>query len=417
MTDTYDVLIVGGGHAGAQAASLLRERGFDGSLAIVSAESGYPYERPPLSKAFLVGERTGDDIALRSPRYWRDHEVSLLDSRSVTRVDSIGRSVTLDDGCRLGYRTMIWATGGTPRLLPGTESTPGVHTFRTLDDAVALRDIMRSAPPTVIVGGGFIGLEAAASFRRAGADVTVVEAQPRLLARVTSEPVSTYFSNLHRCEGVELHVSTSVEKITSEDGRLRSVTLTSGHVVSASVMLVGIGLIPNSDVLERAGARVSNGVDVDERCRTSLPDVYAIGDVANFVSPYSAVPSRVRLESVPNTSAHARIAVADIMNSPAPAQPVPWFWSHQYETKLQTAGLIHGYDGRIVRGDVDSGKFSVVYLHGNRLLGVDAVNHTGDFLGAKTLLGTGAEIRMDPERIANERLKLAECVAAAQPVP
>jgi 3-phenylpropionate/trans-cinnamate dioxygenase ferredoxin reductase subunit len=367
-----------------------------------------------LSKAFLSGERTAEDLALRPPSFWVDSDVDVLCGRTVTLIDADRHHVILDDGTCMGYGKLVWATGGEPRPLPGTEGVGGVHTFRTLADAIEIKAAIGAADDALVVGGGFIGLEAAAAFRRAGVSVDVVETQPRLLARVTSAPISDYFADLHRSAGVRLHLSTGIESISSLDGQLHSVTLDSGEIITPSVLLVGIGLLPNSAILECAGATASNGIDVDNSCRTNLPDVYAIGDVANFVSPYAASDSRVRLESVPNTTAHALACAADIIGAVLPSPPVPWFWSHQYETKLQTAGLIHGYDREIVRGDPSGGRFSVVYLQGSRMLGVDAVNNVKDFVAAKNLLGCGAHL--DAELVANSDLKLADCVAVTESI-
>lgn len=412
MSTSYDVLVVGGGHGGAQTAVFLRENGFEGSIGIVSSEDVQPYERPPLSKAFLSGERTAEELALRPQQFWNDNAVDIMCGRTVTEVDAERHQITLDDGAPVKYGKLIWATGGEPRRLPGTENLREVFTFRTVTDAVAVKDVMSSATELLVVGGGFIGLEAAAAFQRAGVQVTVIEAQSRLLARVTSEPVSDHFAALHSAAGVQLRLATGIDAISQTDGALTAVTLDSGEVVPASVMLVGIGLVPNSETLEAAGAAASNGIDVDDRCRTSLPDVYAIGDVANFESPFSANGTRVRLESVPNTTAHARVVAADITGNTPPAPTVPWFWSHQYETKLQTAGLIHGYDSAIVRGDRETGRFSVAYLREGRLLGLDAINNVKDFVASKGLIGA----HLNAEQVANSELKLGDCVAEPETV-
>jgi 3-phenylpropionate/trans-cinnamate dioxygenase ferredoxin reductase subunit len=389
----YGVLIVGGGNSGAQAAARLREAGYAGTIALVSAEQDSPYERPPLSKGFMTGEKTETELRLRPESYWDEATIDLYLGRRIISVAAEEHTAATDDGTTFGYTKLIWAAGGEPRrlTLPGSD-LDGVFSLRTLEEAKTLQAAMRSATHAVIIGGGYIGLEAAATFRKAGITVMVLEAQSRLLQRVTGPEISDFFLARHRHEGVDVRLNVSVQELIGRDGKITAVALDSGEEVPADFVLVGIGLVPNSEVLARAGAACSNGLDIDDRCRTSLTDIYAIGDVANYASPFSATGSRVRLESVPNSSEHARTVAADISGSTIPAPTVPWFWSSQYDVKLQTAGLILGYDQTIVRGDARGTKFSVAYLKEGHIIGIDAINSVKDFVQAKQLIATNAAL-------------------------
>ncbi|NKX56548.1 NAD(P)/FAD-dependent oxidoreductase [Arthrobacter mobilis] len=413
MSRNFDSLIVGGGNSGAQTALALRDAGYGGSIGIVTAERHPPYERPPLSKDYLSGIRTEAELLLRPEAFWSRAEVDVVTERRVIRVRAGEHLAVLNDGQEVSYGKLVWATGGEPRKLnlPGAD-LQGVFTFRTLDDARAVKEATGSARSAVIIGGGYIGLEAAAAFRKAGLPVAVLEAQDRLLARVTGPDVSDFFLQMHRKAGVDVRLGVGVEAITGKLGRAAAVRLSGGEELAADLVLVGIGLIPNSGILAEAGAACSNGVDIDSRCRTTLSDVYAVGDVANFASEFSATGARVRLESVPNSAEHARIAAADITGTAPPAPAVPWFWSSQYNMKLQTAGLITGYGQTILRGDPSTGKFSVLYLHNGAVIGVDAINNTKDFVQGKALVAARAVV--DPELAADPRLLLTDAIRTPQ---
>ncbi|MFV2178559.1 NAD(P)/FAD-dependent oxidoreductase [Actinomadura sp. LOL_016] len=399
MADRYDVVIVGAGHGGVQLATALTRAGYSGSVALIGDEPDLPYERPPLSKGFLAGTQTFEEITLRSPEYWADSPVQLIRGTRVTRVEAGGHEIVTAGGARIGYGRLVWAAGGTARALPVPGAAlAGVHAIRTAADTRAVRGELPLVRRAVIVGGGYVGLETAAALKMHGMEVTVVEAQDRLLARVTSPVVSGHMARVHRNHGVEIRLDAGVRGFGGSAGRVRSVCLDDGAELPADLVIVGVGLRPNVDVLAAAGAVCSDGVDVDERCRTSLDDISAIGDCAR--QPSALAGGRpVRLESVQNAGDQARIAASDLLGEPAVARAVPWFWSHQYDVKLKTAGLLAGYDTVVLRGDPAGGAFSAVYLADGRVIAVDSVNSAADFAQGKTLVGRG--VRAEPDEVAD----------------
>jgi 3-phenylpropionate/trans-cinnamate dioxygenase ferredoxin reductase component len=386
-TARYGTVIVGGGHAGVQAVAALRAGGYDAGVALLSAEVVLPYDRPSLSKGYLEGELEFDEFLLRSSDFWDSPGFDIVHGATVVAVRPAERVVETADGRRYEYDSLIWAAGGEARKLaiPGAELA-GVHTVRRFDDAERLRADAEGARSAVIIGGGYIGLETAASLTKRGHSVTVVEVVDRLLARVTSPVVADYFVQRHRAAGVDFRLGAGVEEIVGEAGHATAVRLSSGETLPADVVVVGVGLTPNLAVIAEAGATIGNGVETDEFCRTSLPDVYAIGDCVNFPIPlYDG--QRVRLESVQNAVDQAKTVAAAILGDPQPYDPKPWFWSHQFEEKLQTVGLLTGYDELVVRGHPDERRFSVVYLKDSRIVAVDAVNLVKDFAHGKFIVG------------------------------
>ncbi len=359
----HDVLIVGGGQAGAQAAISLRQGGFTGSLAIVGEEADPPYERPPLSKDYLAGEKTAERLALRPREFWADRRVTLLLGQQVTAVDPAAHTVTTTAGSTLGYGQLIWAAGGHPRRLPVPGGDlPQVHVIRSRSDVDRLTADLAGTIDVVIVGGGYIGLEAAAVLIKAGKRVTVLEAQDRVLARVAGEPVSRFYEAEHRARGVDVRLGTVIEAIEGT-GRVTGVRTAAG-TIAAQVVIVGIGLVPAVGPLAAAGAVTHNGVDVDDFCRTSLADVFAIGDCAHHANPF-ADEAAIRLESVQNAIDQAKVVANVILGDPRPYHAVPWFWSNQYDLKLQTVGLSVGHDAIVIRGDAAARAWSLVYLRGD----------------------------------------------------
>lgn len=412
MSRTYDTLVVGAGHGGAQLAMSLAGTGHAGTIAVISDEPHAPYERPPLSKGFLTGKTAAEDLVFRSDAYWESTGVEFILDTEVVEVDAAERRVHTAGGESFGYTHLVWAAGGSARRLPVPGGDlDGVHTLRTRSDADRLKaELAAGARRAVIVGGGYIGLETAASLTAAGLSVTVVESLDRLLARVTGPAVSEYFAGLHRQSGVELLLGEGVVELSGVDGRVNAVRLASGREIPADVVVVGVGLVPNTGVLENAGAEVGNGIIVDEHCRTSLPGVYAIGDCANF--PSIRAGGRVRLESVQNAVDQAKLVAGEIATGASgPYDALPWFWSHQYGTRLQTAGLLTGYDDCVVRGDPDTGKFSVVYLRNRTVLAIDAVNTVRDFAQGKALVG--AEYAGTREELADPARPLKDFVLAS----
>src|SRR3546814_661832 len=368
---SYDVLIVGAGHAGAQAALLLRQMKFEGSVALLGDEREPPYERPPLSKEYMAGEKSFERILIRPENFWSERNVDLLLGKRVTRVDPVAHKVTLADDSEIGYGKLLWAAGGTPRMLscPGSDAEH-VFAVRRRDDVDAIMKILPDVEHVAVVGGGYIGLEAAAVLTKLGKKVTVLEALDRVLARVAGEPLSRFYEADHRAHGVDLRTGAMVEALEKTNGRVSAVLLTGGERIAADMVIVGIGIIPETAPLLAAGASGGNGVDVDAFCRTSLPDVYAVGDCAAHANKYAG-GAQIRLESVQNANDQAKVAVSDIMGQPVEYDAVPWFWSNQYDLRLQTVGLSSGHDKANVRGEPATRTSSVLFLEGGRLIALD----------------------------------------------
>lgn len=384
-----DVLIVGAGHAGAQAAIALRQQGFSGVIEMVGAEPDFPYERPALSKEYLSGEKSFDRIQLRPPGFWSERAIRMTLGQSVVRIDAEAHEADLGNGDRVRYVVLIWAAGGKARRLTcGGADAAGVHAIRRRADVDALACELRGGSRVVIVGGGFIGLEAAAVLVKAGLSPTLLEAQDRLLARVAGAPISDFYETEHRAQGVDVRLKATVECIETVDGRVDAVRLSDGERIGADVVIVGVGLQPSTAELERAGADITDGVLVDVYCRTSLPDVFAIGDCANHPNPYAG-GKRIRLESIQNANDQASVVARAICGEAKPYDAVPWFWSNQYDLKLQTLGLSQGHDQIIVRGSASDRSFSVLYLSGGRIVAIDSVNAVKDYVQAKAWIAKG----------------------------
>ena len=382
---TFDVLIVGAGHGGAQAAISLRQLGFSGSIGIVGNEPELPYERPPLSKEYFAGEKSFERIRIRPPQFWEERKITLITKTNVMTVDAANHRVITEAGDALGYHKLIWATGGEARLLPITGiNLPGVQTVRTRQDADMLRAAAETAQNIVIIGGGFIGLEAAAVLAKFGKKVVVLETMDRVLARVAAPPLSKFFEIEHRANGVDIRLNASTAAIEGET-RVTGVRLADGEVIAADLVIVGVGIIPAVQPLLLAGAKGNNGVAVDTHCRTSLPDIFAIGDCALHYNHF-ADGAEIRLESVQNANDMAITAAKAICGVPESYSALPWFWSNQYDIRLQTVGLSIGYDELVVRGDPSQRSFSVVYVRKGRVIALDCVNATKDYVQGKTLI-------------------------------
>ena len=385
------VVIIGAGHAGGTAAALLRQYGHEGPIILAGEEPAAPYQRPPLSKAWLKGDADLEALLLRPETFYAEHGIELRTGATATAVDAAARTVTFADGTIEPYDALILATGSTARRLaiPGADRA-GLLELRTLADAERLKAALGPGRRLAIVGGGYVGLEAAASARALGAEVVVIERMNRVLARVASETLSAFFTARHRREGVE--ILTGAEVSAFEDAGVR---LADGRVIEADAVLVGVGALACDQLARAAGLACGNGVVVDETARTSDPAIWAIGDVT-----FRPVPThgghRHRLESVPNALEQAKQAAAAIVGRAAPTPEVPWFWSDQYDLKLQIAGLPDGADRQLVRGDPgivgEGASFAVFHLSGDRILCVEAVNAPAEFMAGRMMIGKATPV-------------------------
>lgn len=407
MSDRFDIVIVGAGHAGAQAAIALRQRGFAGTIAIIGDEPELPYERPPLSKDYLARDKSFDRLLLRPESFWREREVTMLLGQRVTAIDPVGHAITREDGDSIGYGTLIWATGGAPRRLtcPGHDLAR-VHAVRIRADVDRMMAELDDTNRVVVIGGGYIGLEAAAVLSKLGKSVTLIEALDRVLARVAGEAVSRFFEAEHRAHGVDIRLGCAVECIEGTNGAASGVRLADGEVVPCDMVIVGIGIVPAVEPLLAAGAEGGNGVAVDAGCRTSLPDIFAIGDCAVQANRF-ADDAPIRVESVQNANDQAMTVATRIATGDAPPHAaLPWFWSNQYDLRLQTVGLSMGHDEAVVRGDMGTRAFSIVYLKRGRVVALDCVNMTRDYVQGRKLVEQGASPPRD--RLADASVPLKE---------
>ena len=409
MGERYDVLIVGAGHAGASAAMALRQRNFVGSIGLLGDEPDLPYERPPLSKDYLSGEKPFERILIRPATFWADQRIALLPGRSVTKVDPAAHCVETHDGSSIEYGTLIWATGGTPRRLTcDGHHLAGVHSVRNRADVDRMVDELPNVRHVVVIGGGYIGLEAAAVLTKLGKSVTVLEALDRILARVAGKTLSRFFEAEHRSHGVDLRTNVTVSCITGSDGRVTGVQLVDGQEIGCDMVIVGIGIVAAVQPLIDAGADAENGVRVDALCRTSLPDICAIGDCAAHENAF-ADGVVIRLESVQNANDQAQVVARLLVGEETPYDAIPWFWSNQYDLRLQTAGLSTGHDQAITRGDPDTRSFSVVYLKGGRVIALDCVNAVRDYVQGRALV-IGRNMA-DPALLADLSITLKDIAA------
>lgn len=402
------VVIIGAGHAGGTAAALLRQYGFEGQIVLAGSETVPPYQRPPLSKAWLKGHAERDDLLLRPDSFYVEQNIDLRLGVTATAIDRAGRSVAFSDGTTETYDALILATGSVARKLaiPGAD-WPELIELRTLEDAERLKAVLGPGKRLAVVGGGYVGLEAAASARALGAEVVVIERMERVLARVASETLSTFFTAWHRAQGVDILTGAEVTAF-EEDG----VRLADGQLIEADAILVGVGAMANEALAHQAGLDCLNGIVVDEAARTSDPAIWAIGDATHRPIPIHGA-LRHRLESVPNALEQAKQAAAAITGRPAPAPEVPWFWSDQYELKLQIAGLPDGADRQIVRGvadvDADPVGFAVFHLAGDRIVSVEAVNAPAEFMAGRQLIARATVV--DANKLADMSVSM-KAVAA-----
>jgi 3-phenylpropionate/trans-cinnamate dioxygenase ferredoxin reductase subunit len=379
------IVIVGAGQAGASLAAKLRASGYAGPLTLIGEEPAPPYQRPPLSKGYLLGEMELERLYLRSPSFWAEQDVTLRLATRVTAIDPQAKTLTLDDGETLAYDQLALTTGARPRTLPAAigGNLGNVFTVRTLADVDAMEPCLRRGGKALVVGGGYIGLEAAAVAAKMGLQVTLVEATPRILQRVAAPETSAYFRQLHAAHGVTVIEGTGLDRLLG-DGAVTGARLADGREIAADVVIVGIGIQPNTELAEAAGLAIDNGIRTDEMGRTSDPAIWAAGDCASF--PWRG--GRIRLESVGNAIDQAECVAGNLLGAGKAYEAKPWFWSDQYDAKLQIAGLNTGHD-RIVTRPGDDGAISFWYYQGDRLLAVDAMNDSRAYMIGKRLIEAG----------------------------
>lgn len=381
------VVIIGAGHGGVQAAASLREEGYEGPVRLIGEESDLPYHKPPLSKTFIKDREAKPQI-LRAEAFYSGANIDLLLGETVTALDPAAHRLTLASGASLPFDKVILATGSRPRALP-VDGGPlaGMLSLRSIADARAIRELAASVEDVVILGGGFIGLEIAATLAAGGRRVTVVEAQDRLLARVLPAAISGHVGTRLAASGVRLLTGTTVSRIEGEDGHVSAVTTSAGERIPARMVIVGIGVVPNVELASAAGIEIANGIRVDAGMRSSAPDILAIGDAASFRHWFTG--QDVRLESVQNATDQARLAARTIVGHDEAYSAVPWFWSDIGDMKLQMVGLTSGSDHQVLSGDPQDNRFSVFHYRDGRLLGIESVNRPADHMLGRKMMGVG----------------------------
>jgi len=403
------IVIVGAGQAAAAAIDTLRRKGFTGEIALVGEEDSWPYQRPPLSKKYLAGALAHERLLLRPPHFYAEHAIEMHLGRRMTHIERGAQRIRLDDGSTLPYDELLLATGSRPRALsaPGTH-LPGVHFLRTVKDVEAIRGEFARARHVVIVGGGYIGLEVAATCRELGFETTVLEMADRTMNRVTCAEVSAFVQAEHARHGVNIVCNMRVRAIAADpvSGRARAVICEDGAEYRADLVVVGVGVAPADEIASAAGLDCANGITVDEFCRTSDPRILAAGDCCIHPSPHYG--RQVRLESVDNAFEQGTSAALSLLGTPLVHDKVPWFWSDQYDLKLIIVGLNHGYDTLVMRGTPAVRSFSACYLASGELIAIDTVNSAKDQMAARKLIA--ARARPNLEKLADPNLALRDCV-------
>ena len=384
------VVLVGGGHAAAAFVNSVRRAGYEGPLTLISEEPVLPYHRPPLSKKYLSDALPVEQILIRAAAWYEEQKVTLRLGTRVARIDRVARRVELDGGGHVDYGQLVLLTGARPRRLPADigGDLQGVLVMRSLADADAMAPQLVAGKRLLVIGGGYIGLEAAAVAASKGLQVTLLEVAPRILQRVAAPATSDYFRTLHRSHGVDIREGVTLRRLLADGDRVCAAELQDGQTIETDVVLVGIGVQPNVELAEQAGLAIDNGIVVDEFCRSADPAILAAGDCCSF--PYRG--RRIRLESVQNANDQAAVAAHTVAGKATPYAALPWFWSDQYDTKLQIAGLNQGYDDAIVRAGKTERSLSVWYYQGDTLLAVDAINDAAAYVTAKKLLERGANV-------------------------
>ena len=393
------MVIIGCGQAGGQAAASLRQEKYEGPITMIGQEPYIPYQRPPLSKQYLSGEQEKEKLSLRQESFYSEKEINLKLGTSVLSLDPEKRELQLENGETVTYDKLLVATGGRPRKLEVDGHTlKGIHYLRNIDDVDAIKTQMNTSQNLVIVGGGYIGLEVASVAIKRGLTVSVLEMESRILERVTTEEMSAFYHQLHTDEGVNILTSTQAKAFKGSE-TVESVVC-GDHEIPADLVIVGIGILPNTEMAEAAGLETNNGLVVDEHCRTSNEHIFAAGDCTNHPNPI--LNRRLRLESVPNAMEQGRVAASNMLGGSKSYASMPWFWSDQYEHKLQMVGFSKDSDQSVVRGDMESKSFTVFYLKDGSIIAADSVNNPKEFMASKQLVGKKASI----EALADTSIEL-----------
>jgi len=404
MSRTF--VIVGAGQAGAIAVETLRREGFDGRLVLIGDEPSLPYQRPPLSKKYLAGEMEADRLLFRHAAYYEEHRIETRLGIHARALDPTARRLELSNGESLSYDRLLLATGARARMLSCAGADLGrVHALRNIADVNEIRPQLKTGARVVIVGGGYIGLETAATAVKAGCEVTILEMADRAMNRVVAPLVSDFYMAEHRGHGVRIICNTLVSSLEGR-GNVERVVCADGTTYDADVVIVGVGAIPNAELARDAGIACENGVRVDEYCRSSDPNVFAAGDCCSHPSPHYG--RRLRLESVDNAVEQAKCAAVNMLNKPTVHDKIPWFWSDQYDLKLLIVGVSQDHDRIVLRGDPATRSFSVCYLKGSELLAVDTINHAKDYMAARKLIAE--RVPMNAQRLADLAVPLKEAV-------
>ncbi len=401
-------VIVGGGNAGLQTADSLRRKGYEGEITLLCAEKHLPYQRPPLSKKFLEGKFEEVRLTLRPQKFFDDRSIVVKLGTEVTHIDRQDKSVLTSGGDAISYDNLVMATGAWPRPLPGHEGRDDLHFIRTIDDIHALKKAVAGKKSVLLIGGGFIGLEAAATLTTLGLKATVVEAMPTIMPGLVAPEVSNFFRDEHEAKGVTIIEGASASNVIRNDTGDYTAMLSDGKAFDADIVVVGIGVIPNSEIAEAAGLACERGILVDEHARTSDPNIWAVGDCAAGI--HMRYAGRTRLESVQNAVSQGALAATSIVGEDMVYDDLPWFWSDQYDLKLQMAGLSRGYDDTVLRGEPADRQFSVCYFSDGKLIAIDSVNSIKDHMAAKKLLT--ANINLTPEQCADTETPLKEWLNA-----
>ncbi len=391
---TERVIIAGAGHAAGQTATTLRQKKYTGEILIIGDEPYVPYQRPPLSKAYLAGELELERLYFKPEKFYPEHDIDMRLGTRVTAIDPSAKTVTTDAGDTLDYTKLILATGSRVRELPiPGNDLEGVHYLRSIGDVQAMQAQFAPGAKIVIVGGGYIGLEVAAVGVKRGLDVTVLETESRVMNRVVAREISQFFQDMHAAEGTKLELGRRVKQINGDNGKVVSVSCADGFTVEADLVVIGIGILPNVELAEAAGLKCSNGIVVDENCQTSDPDILAIGDCTRH--PNGLLGRHLRLESVHNAIEQGKTAALNIIGNPSPYNQIPWFWSDQFDVKMQIAGMSDVHEQFVLRGDPATRSFAAFYLQQGRIVAVDAINSPREFMLGKKLVAAGASIPLE----------------------